>query len=78
MKIRLEIKKPQCNTNREAAKILALLSGKFDKYEYLTCEEILPSSWSQIIEQAKFTYSLSYRKSFGQKSRLMLKVPKHF
>ena len=57
MKIRLEIKKPQCNTNREAAKILALLSGKFDKYEYLTCEEILPSSWSQIIEQAKFTYS---------------------
>ena len=30
--------------NREAAKIiLALSSGKIDKYEYLTGEEILPS-----------------------------------
>ena len=29
--------------NREAAKTSALLSGKIDKYEYLTGEEILPS-----------------------------------
>ena len=43
--------------NREAAKISALSSGKFDKYEYLTSEEILPSNKQQIIEQAKFTYS---------------------
>ena len=43
--------------NREAAKVSALLSGKFDKYEYLTGEEILPSNQQQIIEQAKFTYS---------------------
>ena len=28
--------------NREAAKISALLSGKIDRYEYLTGEEILP------------------------------------
>ena len=42
---------------REAAKISALLSGKIDKYEYLTSEEILPSDQSRIIEQAKFTYS---------------------
>ena len=42
---------------REAAKILALLSGKLDKYEYLTGEEILPSNQRQIIEQAKFTSS---------------------
>ena len=43
--------------NREAAKISALSSGKIDKYEYLTGEEILPSNQRQIIEQAKFTYS---------------------
>ena len=43
--------------NREAAKISALSSGKVDKYEYLTGEEILPSNQQQIIQQAKFTYS---------------------
>ena len=43
--------------NREAEKISALSSGKIDKYEYLTGEEILPSNQQQIIEQAKFTYS---------------------
>ena len=32
-----------------------LSSGKSAKYEYLTGEEILPSNWIQIIEQAKFT-----------------------
>ena len=30
--------------NREAAEISALSSGKIDKYEYLTGEEILPSN----------------------------------
>ena len=35
----------------------ALSSGKTDKYEYLTGEEILPSNQRQIIEQGKFTYS---------------------
>ena len=44
------------DTNREAAKISALSSGKVDKYEYLTGEEILPSNQQQIIEQAKSTY----------------------
>ena len=43
--------------NREAAKISALSSGKIDKYEYLTGEEILPSNQQQIMEQVKFTYS---------------------
>ena len=42
---------------REAAKTSALSSGKIDKYEYLTGDEILPSDQSRIIEQAKFTYS---------------------
>ena len=49
--------KLQYDINREAAKISALSSGKIDKYEYLTGEEILPSNHQQIIEQAKFTYS---------------------
>ena len=49
--------KVQYDINREAAKISALSSGKIDKYEYLTVEEILPSNQQQIIEQAKFTYS---------------------
>ena len=49
--------KLQYDINREAAKILVLSSGKIDKYEYLTGEEILPSNQQQIIEQAKFTYS---------------------
>ena len=42
--------------NKEPAKISALSSGKNDKFEYLTGEEILPSDQSRIIEQAKFTY----------------------
>ena len=50
-------KKPLYGINREAAKISALSSGKIDKYEYLTGEEVLPSNQIQIIEKAKFTYS---------------------
>ena len=49
--------KLQYDINREAAKISALSSGKLDKYEHLTGEEILPSNQQQIIQQAKFTYS---------------------
>ena len=49
--------KLQYYINREAAKISALSSGRIDKYEYLTGEEILPSNQQQIIEQAKSTYS---------------------
>ena len=49
--------KLQYDINREAAKISALSSGKIDKYEYFTGEEILSSNQQQIIEKAKFTYS---------------------
>ena len=49
--------KLQYDINREAATMSVLSSGKIDKYEYLTGEEILPSNQQQIIEQAKFTYS---------------------
>ena len=50
-------KKLQYNINREASQISVLSSGKIDKYEYLTGEEILLSNQQQIIEQADFTYS---------------------
>ena len=43
--------------NRKAAEISAFSSGKFDKYEYLTGEEILPCDQRRVIEQANFTYS---------------------
>ena len=59
MKIEGKIRdeKLEYNINREAVKISAWSSGKIDKFEYLTGEEILPSDQSRIIEQAKFTYS---------------------
>ena len=41
--------KLQYEVNREAAKISALSSGEFNKYEYFTGEEILPSNKQQII-----------------------------
>ena len=47
-------KKLQFDSNREAAKISALSSGKIDKYEYLKDEENLPSK----------VYIFSIRKSF--------------
>ena len=53
---KIKDEKIQYDINREAAKISALSSGKIDKYEYLTGEEILPSDQSRIIKQAKFTY----------------------
>ena len=55
--------KLQNNIDKEATKISALSSGKIDKYEYLTSQEILPSDQSRTIEQAQFTYS-PLQKSF--------------
>ena len=40
--------KLQYEIKREAAKISPLSSGKIDKYEYLTDEEILPSNQQKI------------------------------
>ena len=70
MKIEDQIKdkKVQYDINRQAAKISALSSGKIDKYEYLTGEEILPSNQQQIIEKAKFTYSL-LEKAFEKQTK---------
>ena len=49
--------KLQHNINREAAKALALSSGRIDKYEYPTGEEVLSSYQRGVTEQGKFTYS---------------------
>ena len=57
IKDKIKDEKLQYDINQEAAIIWVLSSGKIDKYEYLTNEEILPSDQSSIIEQAKFTYS---------------------
>ena len=53
----LKNEKLQYDINREASKVSALSSGKNNKYEYVTGEEILPSNQKQIIKQAKLTYS---------------------
>ena len=37
--------------------MLALLSGKIDKYEYVTGEEMVPSNRRRVMKLAKFTYS---------------------
>ena len=47
----------QCDINREAAKISALSSKKFNQDEYPTGEAILPSNQKQMIQQAKFAFS---------------------
>ena len=49
--------KLQYDINRETEKISALSSGKIDRYEYLTGEEILTPGQKRTIEQAKITYS---------------------
>ena len=54
---KIKDEKLQYDINREAANISALSSGKIDKYEYLTGEEILPSDQNRITEQAKFRHS---------------------
>ena len=41
------------------------MSDRFDKYEYLTGEEILSSDQSRIIEQTKITY-YPLGKAFGK------------
>ena len=50
--------KLQYDIKREATKISALSSSKIYRYEYLAAEEILLSSRSRMIEQAKFSCSL--------------------
>ena len=70
--IRLEVKNLQYRINREAAKISALLSGKIDKYEYLTGEEVLSSDQNRMMEQPKFSCS-SLGNKFEKQKQLKIK-----
>ena len=49
---KIKDEKLQYNISGEAARISALFSGKIDKYEYLTGEEMLPFDQSRTINQA--------------------------
>ena len=49
--------KRQYGINREAVKLPALPPGKSDKFDYLTCEEMLLSDQRRALEHVKFTYS---------------------
>ena len=66
---KIKDEKQQYDINREAGTMLALLSGKIEKYDCLTDEEIVPSDQSRIIEQVKFTYS-SLSKAFEKKKKI--------
>ena len=55
--IKLKMKSYNMISIEKQKKISALSSGKLHKYEYITGEDILPSTQQQIIEQTKFTYS---------------------
>ena len=51
----IEDEKLKYDNNREATKTFALSSGKIDKYEYITGEEVSLSNQNEIIEQVQFT-----------------------
>ena len=70
MNDQIKDEKLQQDINREAAKISALSSGKLHKYDYLTGEDILPSTQQQIMEQTKFTYS-PLGKAFDKQRKTM-------
>ena len=52
---KIKDEKLQYDISGETARISALLSGKIDKYEYLTGEEMLPFDQSRTIKQAWIT-----------------------
>ena len=70
IKDKIRDEKLQYDNNREAAKISALSSGKIDKYEYLTDEEILPSNQQQIVE--KLLKIKQKQLKIKEKNKLML------
>ena len=62
--------KLQYDINREVAKISPLPSGKIDKCEFLTGEEILPPNQRGVIEPAKFPYS-PLGEAFEKETKIM-------
>ena len=66
--MKLEMKHYNMILTERKKKISPLSSGKINKYECLTSEEILPSDKSRMIEQAKFTYA-PLGKAFKKKQK---------
>ena len=66
---KIKDEKLQYDINREALKILALSSGKIDKYEDLTCEEILPSRVSLIFVERVRLHNLNSAKHLKKKRK---------
>ena len=60
---KIKDEKLQYNINKEAAIISALPSGKIDKYEYLTSNEILPSDKKKG-DRTSYVYIFFFTKSF--------------
>ena len=52
---KIKANKAQYNLDREAAKVFALSSGKLEKYEYLTGEDLAYKP--DVIQKANFEYS---------------------
>ena len=70
----IKYEKLQYDVNREAAKISALSSGKFNKYEYLTGEEILPSNKQQLISKVREIIKDIYNKKLDKIIELNSKI----
>ena len=66
--------KKQYDINREAAKILALSSGKIRAFEYLTGENILPSNQNRTSKIHLFSFGKSFWKT--NKKQLNIKEKK--
>ena len=64
--------------DKNVAKISALSSGKTDKYEYLTDEEILLPDQRRVIEQIKFNYSPSKTAYFAVSKNIRLNSTHYF
>ena len=69
--------KLQFAVNKKAAKILALSSGKIDKYKYLT-GKLLSSNPGLITEQTKFTYHPLRIVFEKQRKRIKSQIKKQF
>ena len=66
-------KHEQHDINKEAAKISASSSGKIDKYEYLTGEEILPSTQKQILNKLNLLILLWEKPLKNKQKQLKIK-----
>ena len=70
--------KLQYDIERKAAKMSTLLSGKIDKYEYLTGKEILPSGQRRVIEKTRLIIILEVKLWENKLKQLKIKEQNKF